>query len=281
MVRVACVQLALPDSDKSDRVAYAVSLIDGLPPVDLVVLPELWPVGFFRFDRYEKDSESLKESLEAGVVAAVAEAAARRKAFVLGGSFVERSDRRQLHNTSFLVGPEGELLMTYRKLHVFGYQSKEADLLTAGDAPGVAETPFGIVGATTCYDLRFPELYRALTDAGAQIVLVPSAWPKSRLEHWTVLNRARAIENQSYVVACNMAGTDNGTALGGNSMIVSPWGEVISRAGGKEEVLLADLDMERLRLLREDFPVLEDRRLGASGKDSQGERPWLAGNGRS
>lgn len=276
-------QLAPPDNDKGARVAHAVSLIDGLPPVDLVVLPELWPVGFFRFDRYEEDSESLEESLEGGVVAAVAEAAARRKAFVLGGSFVERADRGQLHNTSFLVGPEGDLLMTYRKMHVFGYRSREADLLTAGDSPGVAETPFGIVGATTCYDLRFPELYRALTDAGARIVLVPSAWPKARLEHWTVLNRARAIENQSYVVACNMAGTDNGTTLAGNSMVVDPWGEVIRHAGEEEEVLLADLDMERLRLLREDFPVLEDRRPDTSGKGSQGEGPLarLTGNERS
>ena len=262
-VKVACVQMAPPaGSTKKDRVDHAVSLIEQLPPVDLIVLPELWPVGFFRFDRYKEESESLEESLKGGVVAAVKEAAMRRKAFVLGGSFVERAEGGRFHNTCFLVGPDGELLMTYRKMHVFGYRSKEADLLTAGDSITVAETAIGRMSATTCYDLRFPELYRALVDAGAQIVLVPSAWPMERLDHWSVLNRVRALENQMYVVACNMAGDEGGTTLAGNSMVVDPWGEVIARAGEGKQILLAELDMNRLRHLREEFPVLKDRRLG-------------------
>jgi predicted amidohydrolase len=265
-VRVACVQMAPPArGTKKDRVEHAISLIDQLPPVNLIVLPELWPVGFFRFDRYKEESESLEESLKSGSVAAVREVAVRRKAFVLGGSFVERAGRGRFHNTSFLLGPDGELLMTYRKMHVFGYRSKEADLLTAGDSVAVADTPVGMISATTCYDLRFPELYRALVDAGAQIVLVPSAWPMERLDHWAVLNQTRALENQMYVVACNMAGEEEGTTLAGNSMIVDPWGEVIARAGEGEQVLLAELDMNRLLHLREEFPVLKDRRLGTQG----------------
>lgn len=267
MVSIACVQMASPASGaKQDRIDYALSLIDRLPPVDLIVLPELWPVGFFQFDKYEKESESLEESKENGVVAAVAEAAARKEAFVVGGSFVERAEQGRFHNTSFLVGPDGELLETYRKMHVFGYRSREAELLTGGGSIAVAKTGVGTVGFTTCYDLRFPELYRALVDAGAQVVIVPAAWPMERLEHWLLLNRVRAIENQTYMVACNTAGVDNGTALAGNSMVVGPQGEIIARAGAEEQALVADVDMERLRLFREEFPVLKDRRLGAEGE---------------
>ena len=263
---VACVQMAPPaGGTKEDRIDHAVSLIDQLSSVDLIVLPELWPVGFFRFDRYKEESESLEESLKGGVIAAIREVAVRRKAFVLGGSFVERSEQGRFHNTCFLVSPDGELLMTYRKIHVFGYRSKEADLLTAGDSVAVAQTAIGTMSATTCYDLRFPELYRALMDAGAQVVLVPSAWPMERLDHWAVLNRARALENQMYVVACNMAGEEGGTTLAGNSMVVDPWGEVVARADEGEQILLAELDMNRLHHIREEFPVLKDRRLGAHG----------------
>lgn len=279
-VTVACVQMASPgEGTKKDRINHAVSLIDQLPPVDLIVLPELWPVGFFRFERYKEESESLEESLKGGVIAAIREVAVRRRAFVLGGSFVERAERGRFHNTCFLVGPDGALLMTYRKMHVFGYRSKEADLLTAGDSVTVAQTAIGTMSATTCYDLRFPELYRGLVDAGAQVVLVPSAWPMERLDHWAVLNQVRALENQMYVVACNMAGEEGGTTLAGNSMVVDPWGEVIARADAGEQILLAELDMDRLHHLREEFPVLKDRRLGKHGSRQSEALTSAAENG--
>jgi predicted amidohydrolase len=262
-LKVACVQTAFSgEESKEDRIEHVRSLIDDVPPVDLIVLPELWSVGFFRFDQYKRQSESLEESIEGGTIAAIRELAVRRQAFVLGGSFVERGERDKFHNTTFLLGPDGNLLMTYRKIHVFGYRSRESELLTAGDTVAVTETPIGTMGTTTCYDLRFPELYRALIDAGAQVVLIPSAWPMERLDHWSVLIRARALENQVYVVACNMAGEDRGTALAGNSVVVNPWGEVISRADEGEQVLVAELDMNLLHVLREEFPVLKDRRLG-------------------
>lgn len=259
-VKVACLQLSPPpESSKAKRVEHAVSLIEDLPPVDLAVLPELWPVGYFRFHRYEQDAESLGGN----TVTTIREVAARRNMFILGGSFVERAEEGKLQNTAFLVDPDGNVAMTYRKMHVFGYHSREAALLTAGDSVSVAKTPFVNVGATTCYDLRFPELYRELVDGGAEIVLVSSAWPKARLEHWSVLNRARAIENQAYVVACNMAGIDDGTSLAGSSMVVDPWGEIVARADKEEKVLFAELDMKRLRDLREEFPVLKDRCIGS------------------
>lgn len=280
IVKAACLQLSPPpDADKEYRVEHAISLIEQLPQVDLAVLPELWPVGYFRFHRYEEEAESL----QGDTVAAIKEVAASRKMYVLGGSFVERTEEGKLHNTSFLVGPEGDLLLAYRKMHVFGYQSKEAALLAPGESATVAETDLGTMGTTTCYDLRFPELYRELSAAGAQIVLIPSAWPRARLDHWLVLNRARAIENQVFVVACNMAGTDDGTPLGGHSMIVDPWGDVLAQAEEEEQVLFAELDMKRLRELRREFPVLGDRRIdalqAAHGPDQEAASTTRAGRG--
>ncbi|HRC42273.1 MAG TPA: nitrilase-related carbon-nitrogen hydrolase, partial [Tetrasphaera sp.] len=116
-------------------------------------------------------------------------------------------------------------------------------------------------GLSTCYDLRFPELYRRQLDAGAQVFLVPAAWPMARVEHWRVLGRARAIENQCVLIACNTAGTHGGYRMGGASQVVSARGEVLAEAGPDEEVLSVDVDLEAIAAWRADFPVLADRRL--------------------
>jgi predicted amidohydrolase len=134
-------------------------------------------------------------------------------------------------------------------------------LLSPGARADVAETPLGTVGMTTCYDLRFPELYRVLVDRGAQLVVVPAAWPAARLEHWRLFTRARAVENQVFLLACNAAGTQAGVRLGGHSVVVDPWGRVVAEAGDDEEVLLAELDLQTLTDIRTEFPVLDDRRL--------------------
>jgi predicted amidohydrolase len=129
--------------------------------------------------------------------------------------------------------------------------------MTPGDGPVVHDR----LGLATCYDLRFPEMFRALLDGGAEVVLMPAAWPAKRVYHWRLLTLARAVENQSYVVACNTAGTHAGVPMGGGSMVVDPWGDVLAEGGTGEEVLVADLDLELLRSTRESFPVLADRRL--------------------
>jgi predicted amidohydrolase len=129
--------------------------------------------------------------------------------------------------------------------------------MTPGDGPVVHDG----LGFATCYDLRFPEMFRALLDAGAEVVLMPAAWPARRVHHWRLLTQARAVENQSYVVACNTAGTHAGVAMGGGSLVVDPWGEVVAEAGTDEDVLVVDLDLELVRSTRSSFPVLADRRL--------------------
>ena len=150
------------------------------------------------------------------------------------------------------------MLAIYRKIHLFGFGEGEPKLLTAGDAVVVHDG----LGLATCYDLRFPEQFRRLLDAGAEVVLIPAAWPAKRVAHWRLLAQARAVENQSYVVACNTAGEHSGSSDGWRVHRRRPVGH---RAGGRrardEEVLVVDLDLDVVARTRSSFPILADRRL--------------------
>jgi predicted amidohydrolase len=256
-LRVACLQLAADDHlSKGERLRRVAGLIEGMDEVDLVVLPELWAAAYFDFDGYEANAEEL----EGSTLAMLAAAARGRGAWLHGGSLVERHPDGGLYNTSVLLDQAGRLVHIYRKSHLFGNGSREAELLQPGRHAVVASTELGPVAMTTCYDLRFPELYRSLAaDQGAELVLVASAWPAARLDHWELLARARAVENQTFLIACNGAGVDHGTELAGNSLIIDPWGHVLARAGDGEEVLRCTLDLSQVAEVRERFPVLRDR----------------------
>ena len=174
------------------------------------------------------------------------------------GSFVERAAGK-LYNTCLLIDPSGEVVARYRKMHLFGYQSEERRLLWPGGGVVVKDMPWGRVGFSICYDLRFPELYRRMIDLGAEVFLTAAAWPAARLEPWLLLNRARALENQAFVFACNGAGTNGGVRLGGHSVFVDPFGKVLAEAGDGEELLSIDVDLGVVREFRRDFTALQDR----------------------
>lgn len=189
---------------------------------------------------------------------------------VLTGTFIEDLNATTsvdtpadtgLANTAVLLNRSGEIRLWYRKQHLFGYQSEEADRLVAGETIETAPLRGATVGITTCYDLRFPELYRAFQDAGATLMLVPSAWPSARPMHWRVLTRARAIENQWYLIAVNGAGTIGTTTLLGQSRAYDPWGEAIAALGRDPGMTIATVDPDRVPSVRTDFPILDDRRL--------------------
>lgn len=256
-VEVACVQLSASHRSKEAQTQHAVSLIENLDDVDLVVLPELWPTGYFSFHRYAVEAETVSGP----TVRAIAAVARRRRVHIVGGSVVERGSRGRLYNMSFLVSPKGKVLLTYRKLHLFGYRSREAKLLAPGSEVRVARTALGCLAMTTCYDLRFPELYRLIVEQGAEIIIVVSAWPWARRDHWLLLTRARALENQVFLIACNAVGNDSGTKLAGSSLVVDPWGEILGVVKKQETILRVSLDMSRLRRIRKEFPVLRDRRI--------------------
>lgn len=227
---------------------------------DLVVLPELWGVGYFAFDRYRE----LAEPMNGDTVSAGREWARKLGCYLHLGSFVERGTDGRLYNTAVLIDPAGEIAHTYRKIHVFGYKSREPELLTSGTGITVATTPLGAVAATTCYDLRFPELWRDLIDAGAHMVIVPAAWPAARVEHWRLFTSVRAVEEQIILIACNAVGEQNGIALGGHSRIVDPWGEVLVEAGDTEGLTWCDVDPTVIARVRKEFPVLRDRRMSVA-----------------
>jgi predicted amidohydrolase len=255
-MKIALLQVASPDSESVDeRRERVAGMVRDAAEADLIVLPELWAAGYFAFDTYERDAEPTRGRTVTDLAALARETGSH----IHVGSFVERLDSGALRNTAVLLGPDGEVVHSYSKIHVFGYESKEAQLLQAGERISVADTPFGRVSGTTCYDLRFPELWRGIVDLGAQIVIVPAAWPAARLEHWRLFTSVRAVEEQVLLVACNAAGTQSGVRLGGHSRVIDPWGTVLAEAGEEEGITFCDADPSIVSAVREDFPVLSDR----------------------
>ncbi len=253
-MRVTSIQLEMKDRTKEKTLEYVLNLFDQAPQSDLMLLPEIWPCGFFCFDRYRSESEPL----DGPIVEVFRKKAVERSCYIFTGSFIER-DGDDLFNTSVLLDSQGEMVARYRKIHLFGYQSGEKRLLTPGDQIVVATTPWGPVGLSTCYDLRFPEFYRKMLDAGATFFLVASAWPGARLEAWRLFNRARAHENLAFLFSCNCAGSNAGIPYAGHSMFVDPLGKVIAEGGAKEGFVSAKVDFDLLDTVRSDFPALEDR----------------------
>jgi len=250
MIRAAVLQLEPQGDSKEESLAHALELIERAGDADLILLPELWNVGYLKFERYRDEAEPLRGP----TISALAAKAQELGAYILAGSIVEREDER-LYNTSALISPAGEIIASYRKIHLFGYRSKEKELLAPGDRIVVAETELGALGLSICYDLRFPELYRAQVDRGAQIFLVVASWPPARIGHWRLLCRARALENQSFLLGCNATGPH----YGGHSLAVSPQGEILKEAADSEEVLQVELDLEDVARARAEFPALRDR----------------------
>lgn len=259
MVTVALAQLRVDDDeDVVDRMNRVADLLATMPdPPDLLVLPELWPVGAFNTERVLTHAQPL----DGPFTTTMARIAAHLGVTVHAGSFPERHDDG-VSNTSVVFGPDGHLEAVYRKIHLFGFDEGEAVLLAAGSDRVVLPTPLGATGLTTCYDLRFPELYRALVDDGAEAFLVPAGWPEARIEHWQVLARARAVENLAPVVACNAVGTNGGTVMGGSSLVVAADGTVLAQGSTDgEEFVRAELDATHAGSWRRIFPALSDRRL--------------------
>jgi predicted amidohydrolase len=187
----------------------------------------------------------------------------------VAGSLVERVEGREKRsNTSVHIGPDGELKAVYRKIHMFdvevdGTVYRESDGEEPGEEIVVSELAGGVgLGMSVCYDLRFPELYRILALRGAEVIVAPSAFTLATTrDHWEVLVRARAIENQSFVIAGNQIGKDGaGNRAGGRSLIVDPWGLVLATAPDDETAIVADLDFDRLHEIRRRLPSLANRR---------------------
>lgn len=246
--------MGIGDGGKQANVRRAAELLDQVGDVDLILLPEIWNVGYFAFDAYRKESETLSGS----TVSMLKDKAAAKGCFVFGGSIVEKADGGY-YNTSVLIDRHGALVGQYRKIHLYGHQSDEAKLLNRGDTVTVVDTELGKIGLSTCYDLRFPELYRQMAVMGAEMFLVASAWPFPRLEAWLMLNRVRALENQVFVVSSNCTGANRGKPFVGHSMIVDPWGTPLATGGDYECVVRAAVDLAQVHEIRSIFSGFNDR----------------------
>ncbi|MFB4423315.1 carbon-nitrogen family hydrolase [Streptomyces sp. QL37] len=258
-MHASLIQIAVnPDESVNSRRERAASLVVAQRGADLVLLPELWPVGAFAYTAFADEAEPLQGPTHD----VMAKAAAEAGVWLHAGSFVERAEDGTLYNTSLVFSPEGALAAAYRKIHRFGFDKGEAVLMGAGEELVTVALPETVVGLATCYDLRFPEQFRGLVDAGAETLVVAAGWPERRRSHWTLLAQARAVENQAYVLAVGSAGTHAGVEQAGHSIVVDPWGEVLAEAGAGEEVLTVEFDPAKATTTREQFPALKDRRLG-------------------
>jgi predicted amidohydrolase len=264
-VRVAAVQMS-SGADRAANLAVADRLTraaaaDG---ARLIVLPEKWTaIGS------EDELRAAAEPLDGPSVQWARAIARELEVDLVAGSILELVDgRERLANTSVHVDPSGEIRAVYRKLHMFdvevgGRVYRESDLEEPGDEIVLSETAAGVeLGLSICYDLRFPELYRILAVLGARVLVVPAAFTlQTTRDHWETLLRARAIENQAFVIAANQVGEHpGGQHSGGRSMIVDPWGLVLAQAQDGEGHILAEVDLERQGEIRRRLPALANRR---------------------
>lgn len=274
MFLAACVQLrctadTAANLDRAERLIRRAASMGA----SLIATPENTPYLGPQFHKI-----SLAESLDGPTASRLQGLAAELGVHLLVGSFAERHvlpdgsvDTQRCHNTSVLYGPTGDRIAVYRKMHLFdvdvpgGLTIKESDSIVAGTEIVCPETPLGRIGMSICYDLRFPEMYRALVDMGADIIAVPSAFTLTTgKDHWHTLLRARAIETQCWVIAPGQWGThDEGGKRNsyGHSVIIDPWGAVVADKGQGEGLALAEIDPARTAAVRQSIPVRDHRRV--------------------
>jgi predicted amidohydrolase len=267
-MRVAVVQMTSTDEIGANLAAAEKWVAQAADQgAELIALPEN-----FAYLRREGTDAPCAQSLEGEIVGALRAWAGRHRIWLVGGTFHEAiPGETRVHNTSVAISPRGELVAVYRKIHLFdvdlsahgGQVYRESDRVAPGSELASFETPAGVVGLSVCYDVRFPELYRSLALRGARFLCVPAAFARETgRDHWEVLLRARAIENQCFVLAPAQCGEHPGGRLSyGRSMVVDPWGIVIARAPDRPGPLLAECHIDDQDRVRTSLPALRHRRL--------------------
>ncbi|GGA23605.1 carbon-nitrogen family hydrolase [Paenibacillus physcomitrellae] len=221
---------------------------------DLIMLPEMWNTAY-ALERIQELADP-EAQISRGWLSAFA---TKHGVHVVGGSVAERGKDGLIRNTLLIYDRQGREAGRYSKIHLFRLMQEEKHL-TEGVETVTFDLEGLLCGASICYDIRFPELSRTLALAGAKLLFVPAEWPHPRLHHWRTLLQARAIENQMYVVACNRVGADNDNCFFGHSLIVDPWGEVVSEGGKEEEIVTGRIRLPLVDEVRKRIPVFEDRR---------------------
>lgn len=229
----------------------------------LVILPEMFncPYKTSAFPIFAEEYPHGK------TMAMLSEAAQQEQVYLVGGSIPESEDG-VIYNTSFIFGPRGELLGKHQKIHLFdadiegGPCFQESKTLGAGRKPTVIATPLATIGVCVCYDIRFPELSRTMVLRGAEIIIIPAAFNMTTgPAHWELLLKARAVDNQAYVVGAGQATNEQACYVCyGHSAVVDPWGHITTQAGGEETILYTDIDFDLVAKIRRELPLLKHRR---------------------
>ena len=217
----------------------------------IVLLPELWLGGYDypHFSAYLQESDETQTKIES---------LAKSDDIAIAGTFPVHSGDR-FYNSLIYFDPSGSV-SHYEKIHLFSLL-QEQRYFSQGTESAMVNTPAGLAGLAICYDLRFPELFRKYALLGAKLILVSAEWPLARIDHWKTLLRARAIENQVFVIGCNSVGKSGKLDMGGASAIIDPWGRTLAEAStDSEELITADLDLDEIQKARESIPVFNDRR---------------------
>ena len=224
--------------------------------VDLFVLTELWATGLI--NPTEPSSLALAEDIDGPTVDALAEFCRNSETWLLAGSLALK-DKKGLTNTSLLIDPSGDIVLRYSKIQLFSPFGEDL-IYNPGENLSAAEINGIGVGVVICYDLRFPSLVRKLAQSGCEMILVPALWPELRINHWEVLLRARAVENQIYMVGANGLANQHGFFFPGHSMIVGPLGEALNSPEMRESAIVRRLDLKQLRRVRSDICHLDDEK---------------------
>lgn len=251
-VSLAQIDIALGDPEANLKKADQWTAEAARRGSDLIVFPEMWTTGC------DWENINTLATRQEEVIEAVGNLAVKHNIW-LNGSMLALNDDGRPTNTSILFDPQGQRAGVYRKIHLFGLMDED-QYLAAGQQLTTVETVWGQSGLAICYDLRFAEMFRTYALHGVNMVYLPAEWPHPRLAHWRTLLRARAIENQMYMVGVNRVGSDGTYDFFGHSAIIDPWGNAVVEAGELEVLLTATIETDRVAEVRQKIPVFKDRR---------------------
>ncbi|WP_342496749.1 carbon-nitrogen family hydrolase [Bacillus sp. FSL K6-3149] len=249
------VQIGEPDVNFQKAEAFLEEAIREQP--DLIILPEMWNTGY----ALEK-ADQLADVNGERTKQLFSSFARKHQVVLIAGSVLnKRTEDERITNTMYGFNRQGELLVDYDKIHLFRLMD-EHNYLTAGDQLGLFDYDEDVkIGAMICYDLRFPQLSRTLVNKGAKVLINTAQWPSARVDHWRSLLIARAIENQSFMIAVNRTGTSRDTEFPGHSMVIDPLGRTLLETNHEEDIYYADIDLQLVDEVRQQIPVMTDQRL--------------------
>ena len=225
---------------------------------DVIVLPEVFASGWY-CKNFPDAAETLHNSETINFLKNIA---IEFKSVVIGGTFIQKTQNGLLKNTCPVISRNGNLVTTYDKMHLFSHKgSEENKFISCGNELKILDFESTKIGLSVCYDIRFPEIYRTYSKAGVEIFVNTAAWSVSKPEHWNIMHKARAIENQCFMLVADQTGKIAGNDYNlGHSMVISPWGDALAEMQSDEGCITYEIDTAEVKRLRENFPLLKDRR---------------------